>query len=442
MLKKIHIENYKSLKNVDVPCAALNLLTGMNGAGKSSFIQVLRMLHLAAEQIGKLEQEICTTDFGGGCGMEDICYCYKSKMRAIKFSISYTDDSDKEFEVERILEESNYSGRRPGTVLLRHPDCSRIYSNAYGKAIHLEDMYTEDRGNVTRDEVRSAYATGDRIFKEEEERLCGVEHTAGFREMWRGTRFVDAFRRKPTDVHQGGSFGVYDDLSLLLGCVGDVKFFNPEGQNVMEFLYKCVCYGNEGHGIKLIDKISQCLNWVSPGARLCIEEKQVGGQCFYVSTVDYGVNGDVRMFKPQNVGFGVSYILPVLATLITAEKGNIIIIENPEAHLHPRGQAEIGKLIAETVSRGVQVFIETHSDHVINGIRVAVKKGVIKPSDVNIAFFERKEHAVVGDEGKESHEIFTTVRDIKVDENGSLSEYPEDFMDEWNNQLMRLMQVN
>ena len=75
----------------------------------------------------------------------------------------------------------------------------------------------------------------------------------------------------------------------------------------------------------------------------------------------------------------------------------------------------------------------------INGIRVAVKKRVLKSADVNIAFFERKEHCVVDDEGKESREIFTTVRDIKVGENGSLSEYPEDFMDEWNNQLMRLM---
>ena len=130
----------------------------------------------------------------------------------------------------------------------------------------------------------------------------------------------------------------------------------------------------------------------------------------------------------------------MLVTLLTAKSGSIIIIENPEAHLHPRGQAEMGRLIAETVARGVQVFVETHSDHVINGIRVSVKKGVVKPEDVNIAFFERKAHDVQNEEGEGSHrEIYAEVRNIKVDGKGSLSEYPADFMDEWNNQLMKLI---
>ena len=160
-------------------------------------------------------------------------------------------------------------------------------------------------------------------------------------------------------------------------------------------------------------------------------------------------------FKPQNVGFGISYILPVLTTLLSAREGNIIIIENPEAHLHPRGQAEIGKLIAETVSRGVQVFIETHSDHVINGIRVAVKKGVVKSEDVNIAFFERKSNKIKkvkwplkikgeldefieGERDEPCLEIYSEVRNIIIDANGALSEYPTDFMDEWNIQQMKL----
>jgi predicted ATPase len=83
--------------------------------------------------------------------------------------------------------------------------------------------------------------------------------------------------------------------------------------------------------------------------------------------------------------------------------------------------------------------VETHSDHVINGVRVAVKKGIVKPDDVNIAFFERKRHEIVLDDGVKGQEYYADVRNIKIDANGSLSEYPEDFMDEWSNQLMRLM---
>jgi len=170
-----------------------------------------------------------------------------------------------------------------------------------------------------------------------------------------------------------------------------------------------------------------------------IEEVKAGGETYYVTSLDYGVGDDHRRFKPQNVGFGVSYILPVLATLLSAKAGNVVIIENPEAHLHPRGQSEIGKLIAETVARGVQVFVETHSDHVINGIRVAVRKGIVKPEDVNIAFFDRKPHDVPQEDGTTKREVYAEVTNIKVDANGSLSEWPKDFMDEWGIQQMKLL---
>ncbi len=144
-------------------------------------------------------------------------------------------------------------------------------------------------------------------------------------------------------------------------------------------------------------------------------------------------------FRPINVGFGLSYILPMLVVLLTAHEGEMLVIENPEAHLHPRGQAEVGKLLARAAAAGIQLFVETHSDHVINGIRVAVKEGIIKPEDVNIAFFERKEHEVKNKSGVSSTEIYSTVNNIKIDRHGSLSMYPDGFMDEWNNQLMELL---
>ena len=85
------------------------------------------------------------------------------------------------------------------------------------------------------------------------------------------------------------------------------------------------------------------------------------------------------------------------------------------------------------------MFVETHSDHIINGVRVAVRDGVLKPEDVNIAFFERKERLKDNAKDSDDMEIHSEIRNIKIDDNGSLSEYPEDFMDEWNNQLLELM---
>ena len=141
-------------------------------------------------------------------------------------------------------------------------------------------------------------------------------------------------------------------------------------------------------------------------------------------------NGKTNLFRPKNVGFGISYVLPVILALLTAENGKIIVIENPESHIHPRGQAELGKLISLSASVGAQLFIETHSDHILNGVRVAVKEDLVSNSKVNIMYFEKN---------TTEKEQFTKITQIKVDPRGELSEYPKNMMDEWGNQLFKLM---
>lgn len=81
-------------------------------------------------------------------------------------------------------------------------------------------------------------------------------------------------------------------------------------------------------------------------------------------------------FRTSNVGFGLSYTLPVVTMILRASllPGSVVLLENPEAHLHPKGQTEIGKLIASAVKAGVQIIVETHSDHLFDGIRIYTKE--------------------------------------------------------------------
>jgi predicted ATPase len=110
-------------------------------------------------------------------------------------------------------------------------------------------------------------------------------------------------------------------------------------------------------------------------------------------TIEYGYKGvgshnPTTKLQPKNIGFGISYSLSIVVALLSAEPGALLIIENPEAHLHPRGQSKLAELIALTAKSGVQIFIESHSDHIFNGIRKAVNAGIIDKEEVKIHFFK------------------------------------------------------
>ena len=86
-------------------------------------------------------------------------------------------------------------------------------------------------------------------------------------------------------------------------------------------------------------------------------------------------------------GFGISYLLPVIVTGLLAEPGSMLIVENPEAHLHPGGQSRIGQFLAQIAFAGVKVVVETHSEHVLNGMRVYSLKNKIAPERICINYF-------------------------------------------------------
>ena len=107
---------------------------------------------------------------------------------------------------------------------------------------------------------------------------------------------------------------------------------------------------------------------------------------------------------------------------------DLLIIENPESHLHPAGQSKIAELCAIASSQGVQIIIETHSDHFLNGIRVATKKEILKPESSQIYYFR-----------KEKNELETKIDKLNIDKNGKIDEWPIGFFDEWDNKLDELL---
>ena len=138
--------------------------------------------------------------------------------------------------------------------------------------------------------------------------------------------------------------------------------------------------------------------------------------------------GDVatRVFRAVNVGFGLSYALPLIVALLSVRGDDLVMIENPEAHLHPGGQTRVAELAARAAATGAQVVLETHSDHVLDGIRLAVRNAVVPPDKVSLHYFCRDDLKV-------------RVRTPVINRNGRLDSWPEGFFDQHERNLAALV---
>jgi predicted ATPase len=173
----------------------------------------------------------------------------------------------------------------------------------------------------------------------------------------------------------------------------------------------------EKAGATLLRQVQSWLGEISPGARMTpqlIKNADIGTINFSFD----GRDGPSPKFRPTNVGFGLSYTLPIIVALLSLPKGGLVLLENPEAHLHPKGQTLMGKLMAQIAAAGTQVIVETHSDHVLDGIRLAVFEGLIKPKQTCFHYFNRNE---------EGHIQLLTP---KINEEGRIDNWPDGFFDE------------
>lgn len=135
--------------------------------------------------------------------------------------------------------------------------------------------------------------------------------------------------------------------------------------------------------------------------------------------------GGAHRYRNAGAGFGLSYVLPTVAALL-APPGTLCLIENPEAHLHPSAQTKIAELAARAAAAGLQVVLETHGHHVLDGVRIAVVDGLLEPGDTRFHHFEQENGQSV-------------VRTPQIDSNGRLSSWPEGFFDQHLLDLTKLL---
>lgn len=165
--------------------------------------------------------------------------------------------------------------------------------------------------------------------------------------------------------------------------------------------------------------LDKWVDYIFPGVVVRIQP--AGSQTYQVIIRDSYHNFPT---DSTNIGFGISYALPILVGALLAKEGSWLVVENPEAHIHAKAQSNMGFFLGMMAAAGLRVIIETHSEHVVNGVRrAAVIGGRLCSEDVNIYFFKGKSESTL----------------ISIDDYGNLSDFPVDFFDQSRQDMMEII---
>lgn len=362
MITSLKIQNFKAFRSQSFDLSRLNLLAGLNGSGKSSLLQSLLVLRQSSDQ-GLLHQ--------GRAALNG------NLVRLGRFKDALFESADeREISIELGF------------------DSGTSYAGTLG-------------GWESEDRTGSIKAGGTA------EGEMALFH-AGF-------RFLSAERIGPRT-----QYGVPDNeaLSSGVGIQGEwTPFFlarhgdrpapNPGS------------YHPNARSSELKHQIEAWMNEISPGLQLHCERADV----MDVVQLSYSFvarRDTSSRYRPTNVGFGVSYALPMVTSLVAAEPGDLLLLESPEAHLHPRGQAKLGELLSRTANSGVQIIVESHSDHVMNGIRVAAHQDLLGAEHVRFYYFSWNADDQTG---------ATRVESISMNQDGRIDHWPRGFFDELDHSL-------
>lgn len=366
MITSIILENFKCFKDETLlPLSQVTLFYGKNGRGKSSVAQSLLTLSQTIVSDAALRVLQISGDLVNLGGVKDVLNSYSGSTE-LSLQLN-TDISDCR------------------EVLLKY--CINESSNQ----LELVNMLVDGVDRFV--EFRLA----DEI---ETTRKLGPISDIHIFEDLKKVSYISAERSTPSE---GENVAIATEIQ-------------PSGKNILGVFLSIP--------EELQEKIKSALSFVLSGAN--IEFRKVGNRVeLRLNSID-----GTASYRPSNVGFGYSYVLPIIVSALLAPKNSLLIIENPEAHLHTAAQSRIMEFLIDQVKqKNLQLLVETHSDHVVNGLRIAVRKQNITPKDCNILYFDYID----------IQKSITTVEPIYLDCKGNLSSYPDDFLDEWTKQMMELL---
>lgn len=370
MIKEISLKNFKTFDDEIFSLAPMTVIMGINGMGKSSILQSLLLLkqNYANESFNR-EQKIARLE-GDFVSLED------------SQSLCYTWADERKVEIGLKLENSSHKW---------------TFDAEDDDLVDLPCEYVGEENSVKN------------VFGE-------------------GFIFLSADRLLPKKEYAINSVRTYNTKLGVNGELTPGYLYKALNANEEIAISEMADPENCGVDKQLVNNVNAWMSWIMCMTMFATTE-QIDSQRVRMLYSIGGVEGE--NYSPLQVGFGLTYTLPIVTALLTAKPGDVILMENPEAHLHPSAQVRLGQMIAKAVSLGVQIIAETHSDHIINGLRLARKENILKrDNDVNLIFVQRKEC-----DGR----LVSYVNDVQISNGGKFSEPLPPMFNTWKDTLVKLL---
>ena len=383
MLTRIDLQHFKCFDILKLPLRPLTLLSGANASGKSSVMQALVLLHQTMRE-----------------------HEWSSRLMLNGAAVRLGTAAE-------VIDQVH--GRRNWGITLLEGDAARFQWEFEGERDEMSMAVRRSRGEMD-DGTGWDVDESTPLHRLLPTGLPTTSSSHSLTDRLCGLTYLTAERLGPREYYP------LDDPQLT-------PVVGPQGEYTISVLYS-------GRDIPVLDNL---LVQDVPPTRFRQVEARMGhffpgcvleiGQVPRANAATLGIriSSSTDFHRPVHAGFGLTQVLPIMVAALSANRNDLLLIENPEVHLHPAGQAAMGEFLAKVASAGVQVMIETHSDHMLNGIRRAVKKHTLPSEDVALHYFRSRREDLTGDEPQVQSPI--------LDAAGNIDSWPQGFFDQFDRDM-------
>lgn len=364
MIAYIRLQRFKCFLDQTVRFAPMSILCGINNTGKSTVIQSLLFLRQSAISGNFTQKDLPLNGHLVHMGTARDIFCQWAEEDNIRISFAFSNLPDHVF------------------------TCKLAYRRKDPDAFSLKLVESPaDLPSSSLFAARFSYLSAERM----------------------GPQLIYPVSEDSLETMHVGFRGEY--TAHCLHQFGNKKIKSPQ-----------LKHSPDDRSLELLFQVEEWLKEMVPGGIMIKPDRITQADILQVGFRDS--ERDTDYLRPTSIGFGVSYCLPIIVAGLMAEKDSLLIVENPEAHLHPQAQSRMGIFLSKLAAAGVQVILETHSDHLLNGVRVAIKKRFVNEKDISINFFKR------------DYNIVSPL----IDTDGRIDLWPDGFFDQAEKDLGELIQ--